>query len=109
MKRYIVIFMFLSGLFFNTVCPGVYGAETDEDLRAKVAAMEKMLMELKEQLEQQAETTKELESLRDDVKGIMPGNEFYWAKKAQDLKEKGLAEKKLRFGPSNNFFSLPRL
>jgi hypothetical protein len=91
MKRYIVIFMFLSGLFFSTVCPRVYGAETDEDLRAKVAAMEKMLMELKGQLEQQAETTKELEALRDDVKGIMPGNEFYWAKKAQDLKEKGLA------------------
>jgi hypothetical protein len=91
MKKYIIMFMCLSSLFFTTVCPVVYGAVTDEDLRAKVEAMEKMLMELKGQLEQQVETTKELESLRDDVKGIMPGNEFYWAKKAKELQDKGLA------------------
>ncbi|MGR3292641.1 MAG: hypothetical protein ACUZ9M_01335, partial [Candidatus Scalindua sp.] len=88
MKKYIIMFMCLSALFF---APKAFGTVTDEDLRAKVAAMEKMLMELKGQLEQQAETTKELESLRDDVKGIMPGNEFYWAKKAQELQDKGLA------------------
>lgn len=91
MKRYFIMLMCLSALFFSDVFPVVCGAETDEDLRAKVAAMEKMLTELKGQLEQQAETTKELESLRDDVKGIMPGNEFYWAKKAQELEDKGLA------------------
>lgn len=91
MKRYFIMLMCLSALFFSAVFPVVCGAETDEDLRAKVAAMEKMLTELKGQLEQQAETTKELESLRDDVKGIMPGNEFYWAKKAQELEDKGLA------------------
>ena len=91
MRKYIIMFMCLSALFFSTVCPVVYGAETDEDLRVKVAAMEKMLMELKGQLEQQAETTKELESLRDDVKGLLPGEEFYWAKKAQELSDKGLA------------------
>ncbi len=91
MKKYFIMFMCLSALLFSTVCPVVYGAEADEDLKAKVAAMEKMLMELKGQLKQQAETTKELESLRDDVKGIMPGNEFYWAKKAQELQDKGLA------------------
>jgi hypothetical protein len=88
MKKYIIMFMCLSALFF---APKAFGAVTDEDLKAKVAAMEKMLMELKGQLEQQVETTKELESLRDDVKGIMPGNEFYWAKKAQELEDKGLA------------------
>ena len=91
MRQYIILLMCLSALFFSTICPVVYGVETDEDLRAKVDAMEKMLMELKGQLKQQAETTKELESLRDDVKGIMPGNEFYWAKKAQELEDKGLA------------------
>jgi hypothetical protein len=91
MKKYIVMFMCLSALFLGTVCPVVYGAATDEDLRAKVEAMEKMLMELKGQLAQQVETTKELESLRDDVKGIMPGNEYYWAKKAKELEDKGLA------------------
>ena len=91
MRQYIILLMCLSALFFSTICPVVYGVETDEDLRAKVDAMEKMLMELKGQLKQQAETTKELESLRDDVKGIMPGNEFYWAKKLRSLKTKGLA------------------
>ena len=91
MKKYFIMLICLSVLFFTTVCPVVYGAETDEDLKAKVDAMEKMLEELKGQLKQQAETTKELVSLRDDVKGIMPGNEFYWAKKAQELQDKGLA------------------
>jgi len=89
MKKYLILFVYLSALFLVTVCPSVSGA--DEDLKAKVEAMEKMLMDLKEQLEQQVETTKELESLRDDVKGIMPGSEFYWAQKAQELKGKGLA------------------
>jgi hypothetical protein len=90
MKKYIIMFMCLFALFLvTTVCPNVSGA--DEDLKVKIEAMEKMLMELKGQLEQQVETTKELESLRDDVKGIMPGNEFYWAKKAKDLQDKGLA------------------
>ncbi len=91
MKKYFIMFICLSALFLGTVCPVVYGAATDEDLKAKVEAMEKMLMELKGQLAQQVETTKELESLRDDVKGIMPGNEFYWANKAKELKDKGLA------------------
>jgi hypothetical protein len=91
MKKYIVMFICLSVLFLGTVCPVVYGSATDEDLKAKVEAMEKMLMELKGQLAQQVETTKELESLRDDVKGIMPGNEFYWANKAKELQDKGLA------------------
>ena len=89
MKKYIVMFICLSALSLGTVCPSVSGA--DEDLKAKVEAMEKMLMELKGQLAQQAETTKELESLRDDVKGIMPGSKFYWANKAQELKDRGLA------------------
>jgi hypothetical protein len=89
MKKYFIMFMFVSVFSLSAVCPGVYGS--DEELKAKVEAMEKMLMELKGQLKQQAETTKELESLRDDVKGIMPGNEFYWAQKAQELQDKGLA------------------
>jgi hypothetical protein len=95
MKKYFIMSMCLSALFFSTVCPVVYGAETDEDLKAKVAAMEKMLMDLKGQLEQQVETSKaekeEIQAIRDEVKGIMPGDEFYWAKKAKELKDKGLA------------------
>jgi hypothetical protein len=88
MKKYIILFICLSAIFF---APNAFGIESNEDLRAKVEAMEKLLMDLKSQLETQVETTKELESLRDDVKGIMPGNEFYWAKKAQELQDKGLA------------------
>ena len=56
MKKYIIMFMCLSALFLVTVCPSVSAA--DEDLKAKVEAMEKMLMELKGQLAQQVETTK---------------------------------------------------
>ncbi len=92
MKKYIIMLMCLSALFF---APKAFGIESNEDLRAKVEAMEKMLMELKGQLEKQVETSKaekeEIQAIRDEVKGIMPGNEFYWAKKAKDLKEKGLA------------------
>ena len=92
MKKYIIMFMCLSALFF---APKAFGVESNEDLRAKVAAMEKMLMELKGQLEKQVETSKaekeEIQAIREEVKGIMPGNEFYWAQKAQELKDKGLA------------------
>ncbi len=90
MKRYI-IFIFISVLFFSAVCPRAYSSDSDEDLKAKIEAMERQLSELKEQVSKQAEATDELQAIRDEVKGIMPGNEFYWAKKAQDLKDKGLA------------------
>ena len=92
MKKYFIMFMCLSFLFFT---PKAFGVESNEDLRAKVEAIEKMLMELKGQLEKQVETSKaekeEIQAIREEVKGIMPGNEFYWAQKAQELKDRGLA------------------
>jgi hypothetical protein len=64
-------------------------------LKLKIEEMERQLMDLKEQFENQAETSKaekkELQALREEVRGLVPGEEFYWAKKAQELKEKGLA------------------
>ena len=92
MRKYIIMFMCLSALFF---APKAFGVESNEDLRAKVEAMEKLLMDLKGQLEKQVETSKaekeEIQAIKEEVKGIMPGNEFYWAKKAQELQDKGLA------------------
>lgn len=91
MKRYMILLLFLTVFAFGVVCP-VVCTGADEDLKAKVDAMEKMLMELKGQLKEQTETTKELQTLRDEVKGvIMPGNEDYWAKKSQEIVNKGLA------------------
>ncbi len=54
MKKYFIMFMCLSAFFF---APKAFGVESNEDLRAKVEAMEKMLMELKGQLEKQVETS----------------------------------------------------
>ena len=95
MKKYMAVFVFLLVFVSVITCSNAYANKGDEDLKNRIENMEKQLMELKELLMKQKETSKaekkELQALRDDVKGIMPGNEFYWAKKAQDLKEKGLA------------------
>jgi len=98
MKKLIIMY-----IIFTLVCPFlctkiIYGAESNEDLSAKVEAMEKMLIELRGQLKQQAETDKteqkeELQALiRDEVRGLVPG-EDYWTEKAQELGEKGPIDK----------------
>ncbi len=95
MKKYTIMFLCLSALFFSALCPGVYGQGTDEDLKAKVESMEKMLMELKGELKQQTEATDELMAMREEIKNIsaptLPEDDFYWAKKSQDLVNKGLS------------------
>jgi hypothetical protein len=98
MKKYVIMF-----IIFMLVCPSlstkiIYGAESNEVLSAKVEAIEKMLIDLREQLKQQAETNKteqkeELQALiRDEVRGLVPG-EDYWTEKAQELGEKGPIDK----------------
>lgn len=98
MKKYVIMY-----IIFMLVCPFlctkiIYGAESNEDLSAKVEAIEKMLIELRGQLKQQAETDKteqkeELQALiRDEVRGLVPG-EDYWTEKAQELGEKGPIDK----------------
>ena len=98
MKKLIIMY-----IIFTLVCPFlctkiIYGAESNEDLSAKVEAMEKMLIELRGQLKQQAEINKteqkeELQALiRDEVRGLVPG-EDYWTEKAQELGEKGPIDK----------------
>ncbi len=95
MKKYTIMFLCLSALVFGAVCPRVYGQGPDEGLRVKVDQMEKMLMDLKEQLEKQTETTDELKAMRDEINKIsapaLPSDDFYWAKKSQDLENKGLS------------------
>ena len=98
MKKLVImffIFMFGCPFLYTKI---IYGAESNEDLSAKVEAMEKMLIELRGQLKQQAETNKteqkeELQALiRDEVRGLVPG-EDYWTEKAQELGEKGPIDK----------------
>jgi hypothetical protein len=97
MKKYTIMFICLSALLFSAVCPGVYGQEPNADLETKVDKMEKMLMELKEQLKKQTEATDELEAMREEIKNISApsiradADDFYWAKKSQELVDKGLA------------------
>ncbi|GAX61724.1 hypothetical protein SCALIN_C27_0119 [Candidatus Scalindua japonica] len=95
MKKCTIMFLCLAVLFISTVCPGVYGQGTDAELKRKVDKMEKMLMELKGQLKQQAEATDELQAMKEEIKKISapeaPANDFYWAQKAQELEDKGLA------------------
>ncbi len=98
MKKLVIMF-----IIFMFVCPFlctkiIYGAESNKDLSAKVEAMEKMLIELRGQLKQLAETDKteqkeELQALiRDEVRGLVP-REDYWTEKAQELGEKGPIDK----------------
>jgi len=90
-----IIFMFVCPFLYTKI---IYGAESNEDLSAKVEAMEKMLIELKGQLKQQPEIdkTKQKEDLqaliRAEVRGLVPG-EDYWTEKAQELGEKGPIDK----------------
>ena len=95
MKKYAIMFLCLFAMFVIAVCPGAYGQGPNEELSTKVDKMEKMLMELKDQLKQQTVASDELKAMRDEIKKIsapaLPENEFYWAKKSQDLENKGLA------------------
>jgi hypothetical protein len=95
MKKYSIMFLCYTALLFGAVCPGVYGQGANDGLKSKVEKMEKMLMELKDQLKQQAVASDELKSMQAEIKKIsapsLPEDDFYWAKKAQDLENKGLA------------------
>ncbi len=95
MKKYMVMFTFLLVFISVITCSKAYANEGDMSLKIKIEEIERQLMELKEQLENQEETSKaekkELQALREEVRGLVPGEEFYWAKKAQELRDKGLA------------------
>ena len=95
MKKYTIMFLYLFALSFSALCSGVYGQGSNDGLETKVDKMEKMLMELKDQLKQQTVASDELKAMRDEIKKIsapaLPENEFYWAKKSQELENKGLA------------------
>jgi hypothetical protein len=95
MKKYSIIFLCLFALSFSALCSGVYGQGSNNGLETKVEKMEKMLMELKDQLKQQTVASDELKAMRDEIKKIsaptLPENEFYWAKKSQELENKGLS------------------
>ncbi len=95
MKKYIIMFLCLFALSFSALCSGVYGQGSNDGLETKVDKMEKMLMELKNQLKQQTKATDELKAMRDEIKSIsaptLPEDDFYWAQKSQELVNKGLA------------------
>jgi hypothetical protein len=95
MKKYTIMFLCLAALSFGAVCPGVYGQGSNDGLETKVDQMEKMLMELKDQLKQQTEATDELMAMKAEISKIsaptLPADDFYWAKKSQELVDKGLA------------------
>ncbi len=94
MKKYFILFVCLF-VFTSTIATLSYGQESNEFLNAKIASMEKQLLELKEQFQKQQEVSqvekKELLTLKQDLKGLVPGESDYWAKKAFELQEKGLA------------------
>jgi len=95
MKKFAIMFLCLAALTFGAVCPGVYAQGSNDGLESKVEEMEKMLNELKGQLKEQTKATNELKAMRDEIKNISaptaPTDDFYWAKKAQELTDKGLA------------------
>ncbi len=90
--KWTIMFICLFALFISAVCPMANVSGADEDLRAKVDKMEEMLKDLKGQLKKQAISNKELQTMKEQIKGItMPSDDFYWAKKSQELVDKGLA------------------
>ncbi|MCP4271070.1 MAG: hypothetical protein GY781_03780 [Gammaproteobacteria bacterium] len=108
MKKYTIMFLCLAALSFGAVCPGAYGREIDTatpvsvldasdfaSLSERVVDVEALLKELKGQIKQQTVASNELKEMREEIKKIsaptLPENEFYWAKKSQDLVNKGLA------------------
>ncbi len=94
MRKYMIMFVCIVALISCVTYSRAYAQDEGGDLKAKIEAMERQLKELKEQLNKQAETSiaekKELQALRDEVRGLVPG-EHYWAKRAQELSDKGLA------------------
>jgi len=94
MKKYFIMFVCMLTLVFGIACSKIYAQGGPEDINAKIEAMEKELRELKEQFSEQQKTNKaekkELQALRDEAKGLIPG-EYYWAKKAQEHSDAGLA------------------
>jgi hypothetical protein len=87
-----IMFFCLFALLISAICPINNVSGADEDLRAKVDKMEGMLKDLKTQMKKQAISDKELQSMKEQIKSInMPSDDFYWAKKSQELVDKGLA------------------
>ncbi len=76
MKWTIMVFC-LSALFISAVCPMANVSGADEDLRTKVEKMEEMLKDLKGQLKKQAISDKELQTMKEQIKGItMPSDDL---------------------------------
>ncbi len=103
MKKYIILFLSFSALLISSACPGVYGGEISAadvplrvidvgDLSKRVETVEELLKGLKTQLKKQEKSNKELQTMKEQIKSIsMPSDDFYWAKKSQELQDKGLA------------------
>lgn len=94
MKKYLFVFVCLSVFTSGTV--NSYAQESNEFLNAKIASMEKQLQELKEQFQIQQEDSAQVEkqvlSMRKNLKDVTtPSEGDYWAKKADELVDKGLA------------------
>ncbi len=77
MKKYMVMFTFLLVPMSVITFSKAYANEGDNSLKLKIEEMERQLMELKEQLNKQAETSKaekkELQALRVEVRCLVPG------------------------------------
>ncbi|ODS30262.1 MAG: hypothetical protein SCARUB_04627 [Candidatus Scalindua rubra] len=95
MKKCMIMFVCLFIFVFGITYSKVYAQGGAEEINGKIEALEKELNALKEQLKKQEDISKaekkELQALREEVRGLVPGEEFYWAKKAQELRDKGLA------------------
>ncbi|MDP6925369.1 MAG: hypothetical protein R2568_09140 [Candidatus Scalindua sp.] len=95
MKKFAIMFLCLSALAISALCPGIYAQGSNDSLESKVEKMEKMLNELKGQLREQTKATNELKAMKAEISKISaptaPADDFYWAKKAQELENKGLA------------------
>ncbi len=103
MKKYIIMFLSFSALLISFACPGAYGREISavhaplsvidvDDLSKRVETVEELLKGLKTQLKKQEKSNKELQTMKEQIKSIsMPSDDFYWAKKSQELQDKGLA------------------
>ncbi len=90
--KWTIMFLCLFSIFISAVYPMANVSGADEELRAKVDKMEEMLKDLKGQLRKQEISNKELQTMKEQIKGItMPSDDFYWAKKSQELQDKGLA------------------
>jgi hypothetical protein len=90
--KWTIMYICLFALFISAIYPITNVSGADEDLRVKVDKMEVLLKDLKTQLKKQEISNKELQTMKEQIKSIsMPSDDFYWAKKSQELVDKGLA------------------